>query len=295
MAKLVWVKLDLKPQPEAIDAARKADVVVAVVGITSELEGEEMQVVEPGFKGGDRTSLDLPAPEEELIEELAATGKPLVVVLTNGSALGVNWAKEHANAILEAWYPGEEGGTAVAETLSGANNPAGRLPVTFYKDVAQLPAFENYAMKGRTYRYFEGTPLFPFGYGLSYTTFGYQDLKLPDQPLAAGENLHASVTVTNTGKMAGDEVVQLYLKFPAVAGAPNKALRGFQRIHLEAGASQQVRFDLKPRDLSIVTDVGAPEVPAGEFTVSVGGGQPGTGAPAVAGSFKVSEAQTLPE
>ena len=215
------------------------DVVVAVVGITSELEGEEMPVEEPGFKGGDRTSLDLPAPEEELIEELAATGKPLVVVLTNGSALGVNWAKEHANAILEAWYPGEEGGTAVAETLSGANNPAGRLPVTFYKDIAQLPAFEDYAMKGRTYRYFEGTPLFPFGYGLSYTTFGYQGLKLPDQPLAAGEDLHSSVTVTNTGKVAGDEVVQLYLKFPAVAGAPNKALRGFQRIHLEAGASRK--------------------------------------------------------
>jgi beta-glucosidase len=295
VAKLVWVKLDLKPQPEAIEAARKADVVVAVVGITSELEGEEMQVVEPGFKGGDRTSLDLPAPEEELIEELGATGKPLVVVLTNGSALGVNWAKEHANAILEAWYPGEEGGTAVAETLSGANNPAGRLPVTFYKDVAQLPAFEDYAMKGRTYRYFEGTPLFPFGYGLSYTTFGYKDLKLPDQALAAGEDLHASVTVTNTGKVAGDEVVQLYINFPAVAGAPGKALRGFKRIHLDPGAAQEVHFELKPRDLSIVTDAGVPEVPAGEFTVSVGGGQPGTSAPTVAGSFKVSETQTLPE
>jgi beta-glucosidase len=295
VAKLVWAKVDLKPQPEAIEAAKKADVVVAVVGITSELEGEEMQVDEPGFKGGDRTSLDLPAPEEALIEALAATGKPLVVVLTNGSALAVNWANEHANAILEAWYPGEEGGTAVAETLSGANNPAGRLAVTFYKDVAQLPAFENYAMKGRTYRYFEGKPLYPFGYGLSYTTFGYSDLKLPGTPLAAGADLHASVTVTNTGKLAGDEVVQLYLEFPAVAGAPNKALRGFQRIHLEPGASQDVQFDLKPRDLSIVTEAGVPEVPAGEFTVSVGGGQPGTGAPTVVGAFKVSETQTLPE
>jgi beta-glucosidase len=295
VAKLVWVKLDLKPQPEAIEAARKADVVVAVVGITSELEGEEMQVEEPGFKGGDRTSLDLPAPEEQLIEALAATGKPLVVVLTNGSALGVNWANEHANAIVEAWYPGEEGGTAVAETLSGANNPGGRLPVTFYKDVAQLPAFEDYAMKGRTYRYFEGKPLYPFGYGLSYTTFGYRDLKLPGGPLAAGDDLQASVTVSNTGKVAGDEVVQLYLNFPGVAGAPNKALRGFKRVHLEAGASQEVQFDLKPRDLSIVTDAGVPEVPAGEFTVSVGGGQPGMGAPAVAGAFKVGETQTLPE
>jgi len=295
VAKLVWAKVDMKPQPEAIEAAKKADVVVAVVGITSELEGEEMQVDEPGFKGGDRTSLDLPAPEEALIEALAATGKPLVVVLTNGSALGVNWAKEHANAILEAWYPGEEGGTAVAETLSGANNPAGRLPVTFYKDVAQLPAFEDYAMKGRTYRYFDGEPLYPFGYGLSYTTFDYKDLKLPGKVLEAGEDLHASITVTNTGKTAGDEVVQLYLKFPAVAGAPNKALRGFQRIHLETGASQQVQFDLKPRDLSIVTDAGVPEVPAGEFTVSVGGGQPDTGAPTVAGTFRVKETQILPE
>ena len=295
VAKLVWVKLDLKPQPEAIEAAKKADVVVAVVGITSELEGEEMQVDEPGFKGGDRTSLDLPGPEEQLIEALAATGKPLVVVLTNGSALGVNWANEHANAIVEAWYPGEEGGTAVAETLSGANNPGGRLPVTFYKDVAQLPAFEDYAMKGRTYRYFEGKPLYPFGYGLSYTSFGYKDLKLVEKSLAAGEDLHASVRVTNTGKVAGDEVVQLYLKFPAVAGAPDKALRGFKRVHLDAGASQEVQFDLKPRDLSIVTDAGVPEVPAGEFTVTVGGGQPGTDAPTVAGAFKVKESQTLPE
>jgi beta-glucosidase len=217
------------------------------------------------------------------------------VVLTNGSALGVNWAKEHANAILEAWYPGEEGGTAVAETLSGANNPAGRLPVTFYKDVAQLPPFADYAMKGRTYRYFEGQPLYPFGYGLSYTTFAYKDLKLPGKPLVAGEDLSASVTVTNTGKVAGDEVVQLYLKFPGVDGAPNKALRGFQRIHLEPGASQELHFDLRPRDLSLVTDAGEPEVPTGEFTVSVGGGQPGTGATTVAGTFKVKETQALPE
>ena len=150
-------------------AAKDADVVVAVVGITSELEGEEMLVSEPGFKGGDRTSLDLPQPEVNLLKGLATAGKPLVVVLTNGSALAVNWANEHANAILDAWYPGEEGGDAVAQTLSGANNPAGRLPVTFYKSVDQLPPFEDYSMKGRTYRYFTGTPLYPFGYGLSYT------------------------------------------------------------------------------------------------------------------------------
>ena len=174
-------------------------MVVAVVGITSELEGEEMQVTEEGFKGGDRTSIDLPKPEQELLEAVAATGKPLVVVLTNGSALGVNWAKDHANAILEAWYPGEEGGAAVAETLSGRNNPGGKLPVTFYKDVSQLPPFEDYSMKGRTYRYFEGIPLYPFGYGLSYTTFSYGGLTGPNNAVPAGTPVSIEVTVTNDG------------------------------------------------------------------------------------------------
>src|SRR5208337_4198142 len=160
------------------------------------LEGEEMPIDQPGFLGGDRTSLDLPKPEEDLVQAVAATSKPLVVVLLNGSALGVNWEKEHANAIVEAWYPGEEGGAAIAETLSGKNNPAGRLPVTFYKDIHQLPHFEDYAMKGRTYRYFEGTPLYPFGYGLSYTTFTYSGLTVPASPVTAGNSVIAEVTVT---------------------------------------------------------------------------------------------------
>jgi beta-glucosidase len=294
-AKLMWSKVDMKPQTAAIEAARKADVVVAVVGITSELEGEEMQVDEPGFKGGDRTSLDLPKPEEELIEALGATGKPLVVVLTNGSALGVNWAQAHANAILEAWYPGEEGGAAIAETLSGKNNPAGRLPVTFYKSVDQLPPFEDYAMKGRTYRYFQGEPLYPFGYGLSYTTFAYSGLTVPTTPVAAGSPVVAEVTVTNTGKRAGDEVAQLYLEFPKVAGAPLRALRGFQRVHLEAGASQQLRFELQPRDLSMVTEAGEPIVAEGQYTLSVGGGQPKTGAQVLAQGFEVKGTLVLPE
>jgi beta-glucosidase len=294
-ARLVWSKVDLKPQQAAIDAARNADVVVAVVGITSELEGEEMQVHEEGFKGGDRTSLDLPKPEEELIEALSAAGKPLVIVLTNGSALAVNWAKDHANAILDAFYPGEEGGTAVAETLSGRNNPAGRLAVTFYTGVDQLPAFEDYGMKGRTYRYFEGKPLYPFGYGLSYTTFSYSGLKVPPKPIKAGDPASADVTVTNTGKLAGDEVVQLYLSFPDVKGAPLRALRGFQRIHLEAGKSQAVHFELKPRDLSMVTEAGEPIIADGQYKISIGGGQPGTGAPAAAGTFQVKGTVTLPE
>jgi len=295
LARLVWSKRDPRPRPEAVAAAQDADVVVAVVGITSELEGEQMPVNEEGFQGGDRTSLDLPKPEEDLLEALTATGKPLIVVLMNGSALGVNWAQQHANAILEAWYPGEEGGAAVAETLSGRNNPAGRLPVTFYKDVSQLPPFENYSMKGRTYRYFDGTPLYPFGYGLSYTTFAYSGLTVPGEPVPAGSPVRAEVTVTNTGKVGGDEVVQLYLNFPSVAGAPLKALRGFRRVHLDPEASEKVQFELQPRDLSVVTEAGDVVVPEGEFRLSIGGGQPGAGAPYVANTFRVPKSLALPE
>jgi beta-glucosidase len=291
---LVWTKLDPKPAPEAIAAARDADIVVAVVGITSELEGEEMPINEEGFKGGDRTSLDLPKAEQDLLEAVAATGTPLAVVLMNGSALSVNWAKEHANAILESWYAGEEGGAAVAETLSGKNNPAGRLPLTFYTGVSQLPPFENYSMKGRTYRYFDGIPLYPFGYGLSYTSFAYSGMRLP-KSIKAGEPLVAEATVTNKGKVAGDEVVQLYLSFPKVSGAPRKALRGFRRLHLEPGASQKVRFELQARDLSMVTEAGEPLVPEGEFMLSVGGGQPQTGAPGLTQGFRVNGTVTLPE
>src|SRR6185437_1090384 len=253
-----------------------------------------MPVTVPGFLGGDRTSIDLPGPEEALVEAVAATGKPMAVVLLNGSALAVNWINEHANAVLEAWYPGEEGGAAVAETLSGKNNPAGRLPVTFYTGVNQLPNFEDYGMANRTYRYFTGKPLYPFGYGLSYTTFHYSDLSVPAQA-AAGEPIGADVTVSNTGKVAGDEVVQLYLKFPPVKGAPNIALRGFERIHLDAGASQKVHFELKPRDLGMVTDDGNPIVAEGDYTISIGGGQPDTGAPTVSGKFHVEGQVYLPE
>jgi beta-glucosidase len=295
IAKLVWSKVDLAAKQDAIEAARNADVVVAVVGITSELEGEEMQVNEEGFKGGDRTSINLPKAEEELLQKLSATGKPLVVVLTNGSALAVNWANEHANAILDAFYPGEEGGAAVAETLSGRNNPAGRLPVTFYTSVDQLPPFENYAMKGRTYRYFEGKPLYPFGYGLSYTQFAYSDFAVPSAPISAGSPASFDVTVANNGKAAGDEVVQLYLSFPNVPGAPLRALRGFKRVHLEPGASQKVSFLLQPRDMSMVSEAGDPVVPEGSYSVSVGGGQPNTTAQVLTKSFAVKGKVTLPE
>ncbi|WP_183816434.1 glycoside hydrolase family 3 C-terminal domain-containing protein [Tunturibacter empetritectus] len=294
-AELIWSAVNNAPSPEAISAAENADVVIAVVGITSQLEGEEMPVSEPGFLGGDRTSIDLPGPEEELVEAVAATGKPLAVILLNGSALSVNWINEHANAILEAWYPGEEGGAAVAETLSGKNNPSGRLPITFYTGVSQLPNFEDYGMANRTYRYFEAKPLYPFGYGLSYATFKYSDLSVSVQAVAAGQPVVADVTVTNTGKVAGDEVVQVYLKFPAVKGAPLIALRGFRRVHLQSGASQKVHFDLKDRDLGIVTEDGNPIVAQGEYTISVGGGQPDTGASVVTEKFRIEGQIALPD
>jgi len=294
-AELIWTKYSGAPSPEAIAAAKDADAVIAVVGITSQLEGEEMPVTEPGFLGGDRTTIDLPQPEEDLVEAVAATGKPLAVVLMNGSALAVNWINGHANAVLEAWYPGEEGGAAVAETLSGKNNPAGRLPVTFYTGIDQLPNFEDYGMAHRTYRYYNGKPLYPFGYGLSYTTFSYSGLNIPTQAVSAGQPVGADVTVTNSGKVPGDEVVQVYLKFPDVKGAPQIALRGFQRIHLEPGTSQKIHFDLKPRDLGIVTEDGHPIIAQGDYTISIGGGQPGTGAPTVNGKFHIEGQVDLPE
>ena len=234
-AQLFWEKYDPRPSPEAIAAAQDADLVIAVLGITSDLEGEDMPVSEEGFKGGDRTSIDLPKPEEDLLEAVKATGKPVILVLANGSALAVNWANEHVNAILESWYAGEEGGAAIAETLSGKNNPSGRLPVTFYTGLDQLPPFEDYSMQTRTYRYFKGKPLYPFGYGLSYTTFSYSNLTLSKTAISAGDSLTADVTITNAGKREGDEVAQLYLTFPKVPGAPIRALRGFKRVHLKSG------------------------------------------------------------
>ena len=294
-AQLIWSKYDPKPSPEAISAAKNADVVLAVLGITSELEGEAMPISEEGFKGGDRTSIDLPKPEEELLKAVTATGKPVILVLANGSALAVNWANEHVNSILESWYAGEEGGAAIAETLSGKNNPAGRLPVTFYTGIGQLPEFEDYSMQNRTYRYFKGKPLYPFGYGLSYTTFSFADLVLPKAAINAGDSLTAEATITNTGKLEGDEVAQLYLSFPNVPGAPIRALRGFKRVHLNPGESQKVSFELKDRDLSIVNEAGEPIIAEGLYSVSIGGGQPNTGTPTVTGTFQVMGTKTLPE
>jgi beta-glucosidase len=260
---------------KAVRLARESDVVVFVGGISPQLEGEEMNVTVEGFRGGDRTSLDLPKVQEELLKAVAATGKPVVLVLTSGSALGVNWANEHVAAIVQLWYPGEEGGTAIADVLFGEYNPGGRLPVTFYKSVAQLPPFEDYRMAGRTYRYFEGEPLFPFGYGLSYTRFAYGKLEVAKQ-VKAGENAGVKVAVTNTGKVAGDEVVQLYVSHVA-ASAPVaiRSLQGFKRVHLKPGQTRTVSFTLTPRQLSLIDNQSRRVVEPGEFDIQIGGGQIG--------------------
>jgi beta-glucosidase len=293
--KLVWLPVSKDPHGEATAAARDADVVIAVVGITSKLEGEEMKVDVPGFRGGDRTSLNLPSEEEELLDAVKNTGKPLVVVLMNGSALAVNWANDHANAILDAWYSGEEGGTAIAQTVAGDYNPAGRLPVTFYKGVEQLPDFDDYNMKNRTYRYFTGEPLYPFGHGLSYSTFEYSGLKFSNGTVQAGSPVDVQVALKNTGKRAGDEVVQLYISFPKLPGAPLKALRGFTRVHLQSGESRQVKLTLSSRDLSYVNEAGDRLVAAGDYMITVGGGQPGTPAAHADGHLTIQGEEKLPE
>jgi beta-glucosidase len=297
-ARLLWLPPNLTE--EAVAAARNADVVVAAVGLTAQLEGEESENSDPGFFGGDRLDLDLPRPQEHLLEALSTTGKPLIVVLTSGSAVALNWAQEHAAVILEAWYPGEEGGLAVADVLSGDYNPAGRLPVTFYKSVAQLPPFGSYSMNGRTYRYFTEQPLYPFGYGLSFSSFTYSDAKITPDQVVAGREVTASVHVTNTSSIPGDEVVELYVSRPGVDGAPIRALAGFERIHLAASASQTVTFALGDRELSTVDENGVRRIVPGQIEVWIGGGQPvsGPGQPATKGvsaKFTMASAATLDE
>ena len=278
VARFVWQPPVINPgapYAEAVRIAKEADTVVLVLGISSQLEGEEMTVREPGFLGGDRTSIDLPKRQQDLLEAVAATGKPIVVVLLSGSALGVNWANEHVNAIVQAWYPGEEGGTAIADVLFGDYNPGGRLPVTFYKSVDQLPPFENYAMDGRTYRFFKGEPLYPFGHGLSYTTFKYSDLKV-SASVGPTDGVKVSAQVENSGKRDGDEVVQLYLTdLQASVRVPIRSLAAIERVHLKAGEKRVVSFKIDPRQLAVITDDGRTVVEPGEFKVTVGGKQPG--------------------
>ncbi|HEY0504776.1 MAG TPA: glycoside hydrolase family 3 C-terminal domain-containing protein [Lysobacter sp.] len=246
--RLAWRMPGAKPPfEEAVQAARDSDVVIFVGGLTGDVEGEEMTVSYPGFAGGDRTDIRLPGTQRKLLEALHATGKPVVMVLTAGSALGVDWAKQNLPAILMAWYPGQRGGNAVADVLFGDANPAGRLPVTFYKADEQLPAFDDYAMRGRTYRYFAGEPLFAFGHGLSYTTFDYSGLALDRARASAQQPVNVSVKVKNSGQRAGDEVVQLYLAaLDAKRERARKELRGFQRVHLQPGEERTVTFAITP-------------------------------------------------
>ncbi len=254
---------------------KDADVIIYAGGISPQLEGEEMPVNEPGFNGGDRTTLQLPLVQTELMKSLHATGKPVVFVMMTGSALATPWESENIPAIVNAWYGGQSAGTAIADVLFGDYNPAGRLPVTFYKSENDLPDFSDYSMQGRTYRYFKGEALYPFGYGLSYTTFKYDGLKLP--VVAAKEkNLALSVRVTNTGSVSGEEVVQLYVSHQNGNGIkPIRALKGFKRISLKPGESKIISFTLTPEQLSIVNAEGKLYMPKGKMTISIGGGQPG--------------------
>jgi beta-glucosidase len=299
------ISLDWQPPADvllkqAVDAAKNADLVVAMVGLSPLLEGEEMPIHVEGFAGGDRTDIKLPAAQEELLHQVAATGKPLVVILLNGSALAVNWAEQHANAILDAWYPGEAGGRAIADTLAGRNNPGGRLPVTFYASLDELPPFTDYSMRNRTYRYFKGKALYEFGYGLSYTKFSYSHLKLSAATVHAGDTLTAVADVSNTGKMAGDEVAELYLVPPHEGNgglSPNLQLEGFTRIHLLPGQTQQVNFKLSPRQLSEVDAQGVRSVQPGQYKISVGGAQPNdprASAPVQTAGFTIIGTEELP-
>jgi len=292
---LTWQAPAAVLRDEAVNRATNADVVIALVGLSPSLEGEEMPIKLEGFDGGDRTAIDLPADQENLLKALAGTGKPLIVVLQNGSALAVNWANEHADAVLEAWYPGEEGGTAIAETLAGDNNPAGRLPVTFYADTKDLPPFDDYSMNNRTYRYFHGTPLWGFGYGLSYSNFEWTNLKLSTKSLDAGSSLIVDADVENVSGPTGDAVSELYLTPPAAPTSPQLALVGFQRTTLAPHAKQHVRFILDARALSTVDANGVRAVRAGDYTLNLGGSQPAESSDKpVAGSFSIRNNKELP-
>jgi beta-glucosidase len=273
--KLLWAPPRPNLTEQAVKAAKEADVVVLVLGLSQRLEGEEMAIKIDGFSGGDRTNLNLPAVQEKLLDAITATGKPVVVVLTSGGAMSINNAQSKAAAIILAGYGGQQGGNALADVLFGDYNPAGRLPVTYYKSIDQIPAFENYDMAGKTYRFFTQEPLYPFGYGLSYTTFTYSNLIVPEKAVA-GESVKVKVTVTNSGNVSGDEVVQLYLNDEkATTPRPIRQLEGFTRISLKPGESREVEFVLNSRQFSIINNKDKRVIEPGYFIVSVGGKQPG--------------------
>ncbi len=271
---LIWCQPDKDLQKAAIQAARQADAAILFMGLSPRLEGEEMEVQVKGFLGGDRLALELPEPQVKLIRAIyeQVKDKPLVLVLLNGSALAIPWEKEHMPAILEAWYPGQAAGTAIADVIFGDYNPAGRLPVSFYTSAEQLPRFQDYQMKGRTYRYFQGNPLFAFGCGLSYTTFKYRHIKIEKDKIKRGEQTRVWVDVTNTGQVSGEEVVQLYIRDNLRPGPnPNKTLKDFLRIELAPGQTRRVAFDITPEKLSFYDEKSKGFiVAAGEFTLMIG-------------------------
>jgi beta-glucosidase len=278
----------------AVAAAMISDIVIACIGLSPTLEGEENPVKATGFDRGDRTTIALPAVQQRLIDKLAATGKPLVLVVNSGSGIALGDASAEAGAVIQAWYPGEAGGTALAATLAGDNNPAGRLPMTFYRADSDLPAFEDYAMANRTYRYDRGPVLYSFGYGLSYTSFRYIHLKLSSTRVKAGNQLTVTAEVTNSGRVAGDEVAELYLKPPAGAMRPQIELEGFHRISLRAGETQTVSFQLDSRQLSLVAPDGSRADRPGTYGITVGGSQPEAGSNAVSTSFLMDGTSPLP-
>jgi beta-glucosidase len=282
--RLLWRMPGRGLRREALDAARDADAVILCLGLSPRLEGEEMDVPVEGFAGGDRLSLDLPSVQRDLLEAVVKLGRPTVLVLLNGSPLAVDGAAAGVPAILEAWYPGQAAGSALADVLFGDYNPAGRLPVTFPASAADLPPFSDYAMKGRTYRFFEGRPLYPFGYGLSYTRFEYGRLEMPARA-TAGEGFEVRADVRNAGTRAGEEVVQLYVRDKqASVPVPLRSLQGFRRILLNPGETRTVTFRIEPAQLSL-WDAGLKQtVEPGFFEISVGGGQPGAPLPGGASS-----------
>ncbi len=277
-ARLLWVETSSDLVAEAMAAAEEADVILFFGGIDADLEGEEMDVAIDGFLGGDRTHLELPAAQRELLEKLHATGKPLVLVNFSGSAMALNWADENVSAIVQAFYPGEKTGTAIADLLWGEFSPSGRLPVTFYPSLEGLPAFDDYSMKNRTYKYYEGDPVYAFGHGLSYTSFEYTDLSVPDGA-AADDIVPVSATVTNTGERESREVVQVYVARDerANSSVPRVELVAFDVIQLAPGESETVNFEIDRQRFGYHDEAGELVLPrVGEtIEVSIGGGQPG--------------------
>jgi beta-glucosidase len=269
--KLFWSMPDDNKEERALAAAKKCDAVIMFMGLSSRLEGEEMKVPVPGFAGGDRLTLDLPATQENLIKKIAALGKPVILVLLNGSALSVNWEEENIPAIVESWYGGQATGDAIADVLFGNYNPSGRLPVTFYKSVKQLPEFNNYNMKGRTYRYFDGDVLFPFGYGLSYTTFSYGNIRLSKDRVKPGEKVKLQVDVKNTGRATGEEVVQLYVKGKGLNhNDAIKSLKGFERVSLKPSQKKTVEFEISGKTLEVFKPGEGFVVEKGDYFILVG-------------------------